>query len=301
MGIDINKLGKLVEEKGVDQSEASAGGDFAFEVPNAGIVYIRLIEYIELGKYDEVYKDRKTGKENAKTSEKVRLGFELRGPNHPEKNEETKREKPLIIRETLTLSTNEKSNFYKLFLKMRQACSMPDAKHMVQLMDKPMKAVIYHNKGKGENADKTYANLKEDGVYAFTRPVRITENEDGSTTEHPVKVPAAINPQRAFIWDLADKEQWDSLFIDGKYDDRVNDKGETVPGKSKNWMQEGIKRAKNWKGSPAAAIAGGADELDVGDAEQPDRDPLEVDQSKDTRSSKGGATESYDLNDDIPF
>lgn len=297
--VDINKIAQLALDKGVDQSEASAGGDYAFEVPAAGIVFIRMVEYVELGQYDEVYKDRKTGKETPKTVHKVRLGFELRGPNHPATNEDTKREKPLMIRETMNLSTNEKAGFYKLFLKMKQATGILDAKHMVQLMDKPMKAIIYHNQGKGDNANKTYANLKEDGVYTFTKPVRVVENEDGSRTEHPVKVPESLNPQRVLIWDLADKEQWDSLFIDGKYEDRTNDKGETVPGKSKNWIQNGIKLAKNWKGSPASLVAGGADELDVGEPDDVSRDPLEVNQT-DTRASKG-PKESYDLNDEIPF
>lgn len=293
--VDISKLGQMVIDKGLDQSEVTAGGGFEFEVPAAGMVFVRLVEYVELGKQSKTFKDPKSGKETTSDKDMVRLGFELRSKNHPATNEETKRDKPLMIRETMALSMNEKATFYKLFLKMRQATGVLDAKHMVQLMDKPMKATIYHNQGKGENAGKTYANLKQDGVYSFVRPVLINETDEG-VIETPVNVPPALNPQRVLIWDLADKEQWDSLFIDGKWDDRVNDKGETVPGKTKNWIQEGLKTAKNWKGSPASLVAGGADELDVGEAETPDRDPLEVKQGKPTPPK-----ESYDLNDDIPF
>lgn len=291
--IDVNKLGKLVEEKGEDQSEATSGGG-GFEQPAEGITWVRLIEYIERGKVKDVFKDRKTGKEVEKTVDRVTLGFELRGPLHPASNDETKREKPFIIRLNLNKSTNEKANFFKLFKKLRDAAGKPDCKHMVQLVGTAFKAVVYHKEGTGNSVGKTFANLHDqDGVYSFTAPERIVENEDGTVTKTTVKVPEAINPTRVFVWNLADKDQWDSLFIDGKSEDRTNDKGDLIPGKSKNWIQNSLKEADNFKGSKLEEIIGGVDELDVGDSVTPERDPL---------SEDGGTNKvEDDLSDDIPF
>jgi len=57
------------------------------------------------------------------------------------------------------------------------------------------------------------------------------------------------------VWDAATKEMWDSLFIDGEYED----------GKTKNVFQEIITKAKNFPGSPIHSILQGVygDEDDV--------------------------------------
>ena len=245
--------------------------------------WARLITYVELGKHREVYKDRKTGKETPKEVNKVLLQWELSGKLFPPSNEETGREKPFVISEILTLSTNEKATFYKLFKRLNWEGT---ATHMVQLLGKPFKVKVTHNV-KGE---RTYTNLKEDGVYNIEPPFLITETEEGQTKK-AVKVADAISPFRAFIWDLADKEQWDSIFIDGKYEDRTDDKGVTTPGRSKNWIQERIQAALNFKGSPASAFVSGEAELDL------DTDPLDKADNKPKQEPK----ESFDLNDDIPF
>lgn len=281
--VDVNKLGALVAEKGDNQTEASTGGGGTFEVAPEGMGWARLVSYVELGKHREVYKDRKTGKETPKEVNKVLLQWELSGKLFPPSNEETGREKPFIISEILTLSTNEKATFYKLFKRLNWEGT---ATHMVQLLGKPFKVKVTHNV-KGE---RTYTNLKEDGVYNIEAPFLITETEEGQTKK-AVKVADAISPFRAFIWDLADKEQWDSIFIDGKYEDRTDDKGVTTPGRSKNWIQERIQAALNFKGSPASAFVSGEAELDL------DTDPLDKADKKPKQEPK----ESFDLNDDIPF
>lgn len=288
--VDITKLGNLVTEKGVDQTEATTGGGGTFEIAPEGLGWARLVTYVELGKHHEVFKDRKTGKETAKEPEKVLLQWELSGKLYPPSNEETGRDKPFIVTEIITLSTNEKATFYKLFKKMNWEGS---ATHMVQLLGKAFKVKITHN----VKPDRTYVNLKEDGVYNIDPPFLITESEDG-VVKKAVKVADAISPFRAFIWALADKEQWDSIFIDGKYEDRTNDKGETIPGKSKNWIQEKIASATNFKGSPASAFWSGEDQLELDT--DPDTDDLDKADKKDAKKTSG-PKESYDLNDDIPF
>jgi hypothetical protein len=56
---------------------------------------------------------------------------------------------------------------------------------------------------------------------------------------------------------------WDTLFIDGEYPERKNDKGEvTAPAKSRNQFQLKIAAAKNYKGSPIQVLlAEGGKEL----------------------------------------
>jgi hypothetical protein len=75
---------------------------------------------------------------------------------------------------------------------------------------------------------------------------------------------------------------WDSLFIDGEYPERKDEKTGAVisPAKSKNVIQNKIRSAKNWATSPLSAIvaAGGATP-DLPDAETPDRVPGEDDEA----------------------
>jgi hypothetical protein len=74
---------------------------------------------------------------------------------------------------------------------------------------------------------------------------------------------------------------WDSLYIDGKYDDRKDEKtGVVTPGKSKNVFQEKIRGAVNFKGSPIAELLVG--EIDLGalvDKAAPADEPAGVEHS----------------------
>ena len=65
----------------------------------------------------------------------------------------------------------------------------------------------------------------------------------------------AITPLRCFIWDHADLAQWESIFVPGEYPARVAEDGTvTAPAKSKNVLQEKIRAALNFKGSPIAQL-----------------------------------------------
>lgn len=290
--VDLNKLGNLVKEKGIDQTEATTGGGGTFEVAPEGIGFARLVSYIEIGKHAKTFKDRKSGKEQAKEVDQVILEWELSGKKYPPANEETGRTGPFIVREFLTLSTNEKAIFYKLFKKLNWEGA---ATHMVQIVGKPYKIKVTHN----VNGERTYVNLKDDDGYNIDPPFLITETEEGETVKKSIKVPDAVSPFRVFLWDLADKEQWDSLFIDGKYDDREDDKGKTIPGKSKNWIQEKIASAINFKGSPASAFWSGEAELELDT--DPDTDELDKADKKGAKKPKDDTPPVDAEEDELPF
>ncbi|ADD21654.1 conserved hypothetical protein [Caulobacter phage Cd1] len=284
--VDINKLANLAAEKGPDQTQAVKGGGGKIEVPEAGPVRLRLISYIEIGKHEKKYKDE------TKTVEQVMLQFELHGPKHPAKNEETGRDKPLTIWITENLSMNEKANYFKLFNRLNQGVG---AKHMAQLVGKDFLGTIVHKVvGEGDNK-RTYANLRNADGYTIRPPfVEQLNEETGEIDRKRVPVPEPINPLQIFLWDFADKDQWDSIFIDGHWPDKKDDDGNVVEaGKSKNWLQQRIRAAVNFKGSPADQAAGGADELDLGGVTEPER--------SDTPEKPKQADTGTDPLDDIPF
>lgn len=261
--VDIAKLQQLAAEKGENQTEAQAAGGGSFEIPDAGPGGARLIEYIELGKHIKSY----PGKPD-KEVDMVMLGFELVGKRWPATNEETGREKPFIIRITEAKSLNEKANFFKLFSRLNYEGT---AKHFAQLVSNAYKATVVHRTSGEGKEQKTYANLKDDSGYTIVPPFVDQADDEGNITRKRVAFPEAVSPLKIFLWDLADKEQWDSLFIDGTFGDKKDDKGNVIEGSgtSKNWIQERIKAAKNFKGSPIDQVLSGGDELELGEAEAP--------------------------------
>jgi len=261
--VDIAKLQALAAEKGENQTEATAAGGGTFEVPDEGTGGCRLISYIETGKHQKDFKD------GSKDIEQVILEFELVGKRWPSTNEETKRERPFIIRITENKSLNEKANFYKLFTRLKQEGD----KHMSQLVGRDFKCTVVHYTSGEGNEKKTYANLRDKAGYTIVPPYADVDDGEGNITRKRIAFPEAKSPLKIFLWDFADKEQWDSLFIDGTFADKKDDKGNVIEGsgQSKNWIQARIKAAKNFEGSPIAAVIGGGDALELGDAETPER------------------------------
>lgn len=289
-------LAALNKQKGTDQTQASVG--FTSETPEEGACTLRLIDYIELGQHEDEYQGEK------KTPKQVYLNFEVSGPKWPAENPETGRTKPFTIGFTLTLSNSDRATFHKLFTTMAQGT---DAKHMMELLGHPFVGEIIHNKSK--DGKKTYANLNSKAKGYTIKPAfdEIPNRATGGVDRIPVEVPELVSPIRCFLWDFADKEQWDSIFIDGitpaKTDEKTGE--ELYPARSKNWLQGLIRNALNFKGSPIADVLEGAGELDLPDAEVPARksDKPKTDEELLAEKMGGGAAqkESYDLNDDIPF
>ena len=219
-----------------------------------------LIGYIEIGK------QKKTYKQQEKVVEQVQLIFELAGGKNAPRELEDGTKLPHRITVTETLSLNEKANFFKLFKKLNYN---GEAKHMCQLLGKHWLVNIIHSDNGKEGADKrVYANVRNDDGYTFRPPVRIVGDElAGDAKEIPIPAPEVLSELRLFLWDFPTKPMWDSLYIPGEYEERKDEKtGKVIaPAKSKNVIQEKIKSALNWVGSPMHELLQEGDGLELGE------------------------------------
>ena len=237
--VDFKALGAKAVAAGADQTKSVAGG--TFEAAAAGPGLARFIGYIEIGKQKGTFKGVATVKE------KVMLIFELVGKRHATAEDQ----QPHRVTVTETYSLNEKANFFKLFQRMNYK---QDAQHICQLLGNGYKVEVIHDKWKGtDGKERTDITFKNESGYTISPPRK--EDEDSETGWVDVAVPAARSDLRCFLWEHADLQQWGSLFIEGEYPERKNDKGEvTAPAKSKNTLQAKVMSAVNFQGSPIHAL-----------------------------------------------
>lgn len=223
-----------------DYNTPSDTGGFVFP---EGPVLLRYVGYVEIGKHEREYKGTK------KQVDYAYHIFEAFSKNvSPREDGE-----PQLFIERTTISGSDRSRYFKLFRLMNTDGS---ARVFPQLLGNAYRATVRHNK----REDRTYANLtNEDGAYTISEPVQVQEDFDtGEIKRRKIKVPEATAPLRCLIWNHPDKEQWDSLFIDGMWDERKDDAGNvTKPAQSKNFYQEKIKAATNYPGSKVQEIAEG--------------------------------------------
>lgn len=261
MTIDFKALGAAATATGADMTQAQQGGG-DYEPPAAGPTRLRFVAYVEVGKHERIFQGTK------KTENRVQLVFELSGPKHPPQEINGERVPHRITIEE-NLSLNDKANFFKLFQRMNYKGS---ATHMVQLLGESYLGTVVHDKWtakKGPNAGKERisATLRGDDGYTI-RPPRFEDPETGEL--RVIQVDPPISQLRGFVWNLADKQQWDNLFIDGTYPERKDATGKVIaPAKSKSVFQNKIRQALNFEGSPIAQVLAeqGVGPLDIPDAE----------------------------------
>jgi hypothetical protein len=233
----------------VDQTVATKGGE-GYTPPAAGMCPARLVAYMELGDHE-----RSVGAGKPKVVKpQVKLTFELLGPKHPPKVVDGV-SYPVLITEELNAAPgygplNEKAGLYKLFKKMNYD---GQAKHISQLLGKAFLVTVVHNKS--ADGTKTFAGLRDESGYLVSPPQQtVLDVNTGEGTIVQINVPPATAPLRLFLWNAAPDiigKMWQTLFIDGEYKARTDDKGvETAPAKSKNTLQQQIKDALNFKDSP---------------------------------------------------
>jgi hypothetical protein len=282
MTFDIQAAVAQAAAEGPNMNESQGGGDFERELPVAGMTRLRLISYIELGKHAKTF----AGEEKLKNL--VYLEFELSGPKHPPKEIDGK-VYPQTISMTENLSLSEKANFYKLFRRLNHT---GDKKHFAEFLGaSAFIGTVYHNSTGEGDTKKTYANLWDKTNGNSIRPPYVDDPETGES--RLVQVDPAISKLRLFLWEFASKEMWDSLFIDGRWDDKKDDKGVVIKeGTSKNYFQNQIKKAANFQGSPIAEILfAGGEEPDLPESEAPERtdDAKQAGVEKDAGAANDGA------------
>ncbi|WP_247537449.1 hypothetical protein [Ralstonia pseudosolanacearum] len=232
---------------------AQKGGGGEYVPPAEGFTRLRFVAYVELGKAETEYQGQK------KVVDEVQLVFELSGPKHEPKVLENGDKIPHRMTITVTKSLNEKAQFYKLFKMMNYEGT---AKIMAQLLGKDFTGKVYHKKFKRKDGTEGIsAQLKNPDTGVFDiRPPFVEDAETGESKR--VNVAPAITPLKLFLWDMPSKDMWASIFIEGQYEERKNDKGEVIAAaRSKNRWQERIKAAINFPGSPIANLLEGAVEV----------------------------------------
>lgn len=237
--IDFKAIAATAVAAGADQTKATKGG-VDRELAAAGPALCRFVSYIETGKHT------KTVQGKATVVDEVQLTFELVGKRHPATELPDGTKLPYRVTIVEKVSLHEKANFFKLFNRMNYKQT---ARHMAELLGESFKCEVFHDKWTGRDGkERTDVALRNEAGYSIAPPRR--EDEDSETGWVEVSAPPAISPVKVFIWSVPDLEQWGSLFIDGEYPERKDDKGVvTAPAKSKNVFQNRIISAKNFSGS----------------------------------------------------
>lgn len=289
-----------------DMTKAQGGGDRP--TAKEGPCRLRLVGYIETGKQKESFQGV------PRVREKVKLIFEVSGKNHPPVEIDGKKY-PYLIEVEETLSLNEKANFFKLFQRLNYSQTY---KHFAQLLGQSFLGEIVHRPYKTKaGKDGVAVELKRKNEGYTIKPPRVQNPE----TDEWMIVEAGpqLTTTRCFLWNYADEQQWASIFIEGQYEERKNEKGEVIaPAKSKNKFQLAIRGAENFDGSPIDLLlkAKGI-KIDLpapgedpdGEAEAPAEAPAEAAKPASTKpqadplagASKPAKGPAADFDDDIPF
>lgn len=243
---DIRKRAAEAAKTGPDYNEQKSGGG-DYKPPEEGFVKLRLVGYIESGLHTT--ESARFGK---KTKPRATLIFELSGKKHEPKTLDDGRQIPHIIEVKEPIGQNKKNNFSKLFKEMVK--EYPDRKNFGEMVGEAFTGRVVHRKFKRrDGTDGVIAELKNEAGYTISGVTYEQKDEDGEVIGlKKYKVDEPLSPLRLFLWDYADLEQWDSLFIDGTYDN----------GDSKNKYQEYIKEAENIGESPlfSALLEAGREE-----------------------------------------
>lgn len=241
-----------------DQTDVKEGGDFEYTPPKEGKTIARFIEYIELGKHGQK-PFQGTPKPDA---DEVRLTFELLNEKRGDiKTIEVEGGGTKKIADRISvrmpIKLNDRAKFVKLFRKM--AYGRASIKHMAQMLGEPFILTIVHNAAK-DDPKKIYANIADkDGNWTI-EPPRYADPMTGESQDISNVVPPALSPLKIFLWDAPDKEQWGALYIDGTKTVKREGKDVEV---SKNWLQEVLMSAKNYKGSPLDTLLSGLGDLSI--------------------------------------
>lgn len=277
---NIANLINKAKQTGKDETKASAGG---FDILPEGTAKARLVGYYELGKHDGEWEGQ------PKVTNEVELVFELQGGKYAPVDVDGK-QVPRMIRVQMAKSGGKNSGWLAMCLR----CLSQGQTLFVELLGEDFFLDITHSK-KGE---KTYANVNKKTI---RRAKMETMDAEGNVVLTSVPVDKPITPLGIFMWDHADAEQWDGIYVPGEYEERKDDKGNvTAPAKSKNLRQLKIASAKNFDSLPCYAYAKA--KLFGGDAEgvKAGEDALAAATQVET-PKREAPPQGDEFSDDIPY
>lgn len=264
MALDIAKYAAQAAEL-EDQTEVVQNDFPDRRTTPAGKSVARLISYVEFG----LQKQKPFQGKEKPDADNVRVVFELLSSHNLTEFEADGVKKNIADRHSLVIkkSLGTKAAYRQLFDKMRYG--RDSIKHMAQMIGEPFIITTVHNKVEAtkDKAEKTYANMRDKQAWLIEAPF-VVDPLSNKSTDISSSVPPAITDYQLFLWDLANKEMWDSLFIDGTTE--IKDaEGKVTGTRSKNWMQEQLLQATNFSGSPLEAILGGLGKLALPDFADP--------------------------------
>lgn len=204
-----------IETQDVDMTETAQGGAYEDVLLPKGEYYGYFTEYVEIGKRLPTKGGKPTGKPAVAN---VRIGIVVFGPNG-----EVKRIRPY----PMAISNFERAGFKKFFDKLNYDGGI---KHAAQRLGQPFVFPVDEHVSKASGKKSNVVDL------SAIRPI---PKFDPNTGE-PIQMPALDASEiKLFLWNNPTKETWDSLHIEGTFDD----------GKSKNWIQEDMYKAVDFPGS----------------------------------------------------
>jgi hypothetical protein len=280
---DLQSAVAAAAEQSADMNVAQKGGGGDYVPPAEGRCGLRFVGYIEIGKQEGTYQGK------PKVSDKAFLTFELSGPKWEPKVLDSGEKLPHRITIELNKSLNEKAGYYKLFKAMNWEGK---AKIMAQLLGQDFIGRVVHRAYKTKfGKEGVAAELfdKVAGVYTIGAPF-VEDMDTGESKRR--NIPPALTELKCFLWDHPSKAMWDSIYIDGEYEERKDEKtGEvTAPAKSKNKYQLAIRAAKNFAGSQIEALVEGVTDeaLNVA-AKTPEQVKAERDAAAAAKAAKDAA------------
>lgn len=267
MAVDIKKLAAKAKKTGRDFTKTTEGGGGEYLPPAAGPCNLRFVGYYEIGIQKKLFKGTE------KRVKQVQLVFELSGKNYPPKELDDGTKLPTRMTVTETDSDNVKATINKIFKKMNYDGK---ATHFAELLGNAYRGRVFHVEKDTDGGKVVYANLRNEDGYVITPPVVEQVDEDGNVTTKPIKVAEPLSELKCFLWDDPDKEQWDSIYLPGEYEAVKDEKtGKIIkPARSKNVIQNKIRAALNWEGSPMQLLLeDGALETDDTEGNDEDVEP----------------------------
>lgn len=273
MTYDINAIIAQAASESVDLTEASKGGS-GYTPPAEGTCIATLIGYIELGRR------LKKGFKGAKDTKprQAKWIFELAGGTNPHttNDEGVKSAKRITVKTWLPepgKQPSEKSGFYKLFSALNYDKD-PAVKIPAQLLGKHVKVRVEHYEfeSNGEKVKMASIGGAQEGFNITAPRIDLTDDSGMPTGEYRViPAPERISELRLFLWDYANKQMWDDLFIEGEYEAvEAKDGKPARPAKSKNVIQLELREALDWEGSPIQQIlAAGGEDLNLDALDEP--------------------------------
>lgn len=222
MSLNIAALNTLVEAaietQTVDMTQEGSSGGLMPE----GYAMARMVTYIEFGKQPQEYQGQAKP-----AAEEFKVGFKLFGG--PDNCYDGR----FISTFDLAISNGTKANAKILFDRLNWA---NDLVHTAQGLGHAYLVPITVTKSKTSGKDTNRINIA--GILPPIDPVSKGNYPVPEVTEADLKY---------FFFDHPTKETWDSLFVEGQWEDK----------KSKNVMQEKILTAINFPGSALEALISG--------------------------------------------